>query len=321
MLIVITLIACTLTALFIHSFAVIQQRRRHKVVLGGCGDRKGRQTKRHYFAITCCVALPLLYGCTTTNYGDNQFNLSMASSGKDVMWVPTKVEMADQMLSLAQVRKGDLVYDLGSGDGVIPIEAAKKYQVRAVGIEYNLELVKLSQRNAERAKVQNLVTLKQGDIFVEDFSQATVLTLYLGENLNIKLMPTILKMQAGTRVVSNTFRMEGWTPDQEMRISNGEMAYLWIVPANVDGNWQWNGPSELGDLRLVIRQKKQFFDGTLYQDNKRIAHFEDGRIRGSDLEFDFAYQKMNYVFKGRINGSNMTGNLNNNPSLPVTGTR
>jgi len=279
------------------------------------------QTKRYYLAIACCVALPLLYGCATTNYGDNQFNLSMASAGKDVMWVPTKVEMADQMLTLAQVRSGDRVYDLGSGDGVIPIEAAKKYQVRAVGIEYNPDLVKLSQRNAERAKVQNFVTFKQGDIFVEDFSQATVLTLYLGDNLNAKLMPTILKMQAGTRVVSNTFRMESWIPDQEVRISNGEMAYLWIVPANIDGSWQWNGPAGLSDLRLEIRQKKQFFDGTLYQGSKRVAHFEDGRIRGSDLEFDFAYQKMNYVFKGRINGPSMTGNLNNNPSLAVSGKR
>jgi len=279
------------------------------------------QTKRYYLVVACCVALPLLYGCSTTNYGDNQFKLSMASSGKDVMWVPTKVEMADQMLSLAQVRSGDRVYDLGSGDGVIPIEAAKKYQVRAVGIEYNPDLVKLSQRNAERAKVQNLVTFKQGDIFVEDFSQATVLTLYLGENLNTRLMPTILKMQAGTRVVSNTFRMESWIPDQEVRISNGEMAYLWIVPANIDGGWQWNGPAGLGDLRLVIRQKKQFFDGSLYQGNKRVAHFEDGRIRGSDLEFAFAYQKMNYVFKGRVNGPSMTGSLNNNPALVVSGKR
>jgi len=279
------------------------------------------QIKRYYLAIACCVALPLLNGCATTNYGDSQFKLSMASSGKDVMWVPTKIEMADQMLTLAQVRPGDRVYDLGSGDGVIPIEAAKKYQVRAVGIEYNPDLVKLSQRNAERAKVQNLVTFKQGDIFVEDFSHATVLTLYLGENLNTKLMPTILKMQAGTRVVSNTFGMESWIPDQEVRISNGEMAYLWIVPANIDGAWQWSGPAGLGDLRLVIRQKKQFFDGILYQGDKRIAYFEDGRLRGSDLEFAFAYQKMNYVFKGRVNGPNMTGNLNNNPSLAVTGRR
>jgi hypothetical protein len=165
------------------------------------------------------------------------------------------------------------------------------------------------------------VTFKQGDIFVEDFSQATVLTLYLGENLNTKLMPTILKMQAGTRVVSNTFPMESWIPDQEVRISNGEMAYLWVVPANIDGSWQWSGPVGMGDLRLVIRQKKQFFDGTLYQGDKRVALFEDGRIRGSDVEFAFAYQKINYVFKGRVNGPSMTGNLNNNPALNVSGKR
>lgn len=279
------------------------------------------QMKQRCFAIACCVALPLLYGCGTTNYGDNQFKLSMASSGKDVMWVPTKVEMADQMLSLAQVRQGDLVYDLGSGDGVIPIEAAKKYRIRAVGIEYSPDLVKLSQRNAERAKVENLVIFKQGDIFVEDFSNATVLTLYLGENLNTRLMPTILKMQAGTRVVSNTFRMESWMPDQEVRISNGEMAYLWIVPASIDGSWQWKGPSGLGDVRLVVRQKKQFFDGALYQGSKQIAQFEDGRIRGSDLEFAFAHQNTNYVFKGRVNGPSMTGMLNNNSALAVSGWR
>lgn len=279
------------------------------------------QTKRHYFVKMCCVALPFLSSCATTNYGDNQFRLSMASSGKDVMWMPTKVEMADQMLSLAQVRPGDRVYDLGSGDGVIPIEAAKKYQVRAVGIEYNPDLVKLSQRNAERANVESLVTFKQGDIFVEDFSQATVLTLYLGENLNTKLMPTILKMPAGTRVVSNTFRMESWIADKEVRISNGEMAYLWIVPANVDGNWQWNGIPELQATRLDIRQKKQFFDGTLYQGNNRIAHFEDGRIEGSSLEFAFDYQNKKYTFKGQINGALMAGMLNNNPALAVSGKR
>lgn len=277
--------------------------------------------KRLYLGMVICLALPLFYGCTTSNYGDDQFKLSMASSGKDVMWVPTKVEMADQMLAMAKVRPGDRVYDLGSGDGVIPIEAAKKYGVQAVGIEYNPDLVKLSQRNAERAKVQDRVVFKQGDIFVEDFSQATVLTLYLGENINTKLMPTILKMPAGTRVVSNTFPMESWIPDQELRIANGEMAFFWIVPANIDGSWQWRGPSGWGDMRLVIRQKKQFFDGTLYQGNKRVAHFEDGRIRGSDLEFAFQYQNKKYDFKGQVHGSTMAGNLNNNAALAIAGQR
>lgn len=278
-------------------------------------------TKRHYLATLCGATLLFLSGCATTNYGDNQFKLGMAIAGKDVMWVPTKVEMADQMLSLAQVRRGDRVYDLGSGDGVIPIEAAKKYQVQAVGIEYNADLVKLSQRNAERAKVENLVTFKQGDIFVEDFSKATVLTLYLGENLNNKLMPIILKMPAGTRVVSNTFRMDPWIPDKEVRIANGEMAFLWVVPANVDGNWQLNGIPGLQGTRLAIRQKKQFFDGTLYQGNKRIAHFEDGRVQGSGLEFVFNYQNIQYTFKGQVSGAQMSGNLNNNPAISISGKR
>lgn len=277
--------------------------------------------KRLHFMLLSCAALAFLYGCTTTNYGDDQLKLSIASAGKDVMWVPTKVEMADQMLVMAQVRSGDIVYDLGSGDGVIPIEAAKKYRVRAVGIEYNLDLVKLSQRNAERAKVQDLVVFRQGDIFVENFSEATVLTLYLGDNLNTKLMPTILKMKAGTRVVSNTFRMESWIPDQELRISNGEMAYLWVVPAQIDGNWRWSGMPGLKAARLELRQKKQFVDGTLYDGNKRIAYFEDGRIRGSSLEFVFEYQSKKYVFRGQVNGANITGLFNNDANLAITGTR
>lgn len=277
--------------------------------------------KRFRSILLSCAALPFLYGCTTSNYGDDQLKLSIASAGKDVMWVPTKVEMADQMLAMAQVRPNDIVYDLGSGDGVIPIEAAKKYRVRAVGIEYNLDLVKLSQRNAERAKVQDLVVFRQGDIFVENFSEATVLTLYLGDNLNAKLMPTILKMKAGTRVVSNTFRMESWIPDQELRISNGEMAYLWVVPAQIDGNWQWSGMPDLKATRLELRQKKQFVDGTLYDGNKRIAYFEDGRIRGSGLEFVFEYQSKKYEFRGQVNGASITGQFNNDPSLAVTGTR
>ena len=145
-----------------------------------------------------------LTACATKNYGDDKFHLQMATHGKDVMWVPTKVEMAHEMLAVAKVKPGDIVYDLGSGDGVIPIEAAKKYKVRSVGIEYNKDLVELSKRNADRARVKDIVEFRHGDIFVEDFSQATVLTLYLGDNLNFKLMPKILKMKPGTRVVSIT---------------------------------------------------------------------------------------------------------------------
>lgn len=124
----------------------------------------------------------------------------------------------------AKITQNDTLYDLGSGDGVIPIEAAKRYGVRSVGIEYNNDLVELAKRNAVRADVASLTTFRRGDIFVEDFSDATVVTLYLGDSLNAKLMPKLLAMRPGTRIVSNTFRMQSWIPDQEIRTSSGEFA-------------------------------------------------------------------------------------------------
>ena len=262
-----------------------------------------------------------LTACATKNYGDEKFHLQMATHGKDVMWVPTKVEMAHEMLAVAKVKPGDIVYDLGSGDGVIPIEAAKKYKVRSVGIEYNKDLVELSKRNADRARVKDIVEFRHGDIFVEDFSQATVLTLYLGDNLNFKLMPKILKMKPGTRVVSNTFRMESWIPDQEIRISNGEVAYLWVVPAQIDGLWRFTGLPGMETIQLQIVQKKQFFDGTLSQGARRTIHFEDGRIRGNQIEFEFVHKSKKYSFKGELNNSEIIGYVNNDPNLRVVAKR
>jgi precorrin-6B methylase 2 len=263
----------------------------------------------------------VLMGCMTKNYGDEKFHLQMASHGKDVMWVPTKIEMAHEMLAIAKVGPDDIVYDLGSGDGVIPIEAAKKYKVRAVGIEYNRDLVELSKRNAQRAKVVDLVELKHGDIFIEDFSRATVLTLYLGNNLNLKLKPKILKMKPGTRVVSNTFHMESWIPDQQIKISNGEVAYLWVVPANIDGAWRFTGLPVAEMVQLQVVQKKQFFDGTLEQGNRRSVQFEDGRIRGNHIEFEFMHKSKKYAFKGELKGSEIIGFINNDPNLRVVARR
>lgn len=262
----------------------------------------------------------VLASCSSQNYGDEQFQLRMAAHGKDVMWVPTKVDMATQMLALAQVKSGDLVYDLGSGDGVIPIQAAKHYGVRAVGIEYNPDLVALSKRNAIRENVQNLVNFKQGDIFVEDFSAATVLTLFLGDGLNQKLMPTILKMKPGTRVVSNTFRMESWLPDQEVRVNSNDIAYLWIVPAMIDGEWQFMGLPNLEKTTIRFVQKKQYFDGSITQKRGRSIVFDDGRIRGNAIEFDFMMNTKKYSFKGQISGSQIKGYLDGD-SQQIVGER
>lgn len=275
------------------------------------------------------LSIYLLTGCVFHNYGDDQFQLRMAAHGKDIMWVPTRVDTATQMLVLAQVKSGDIVYDLGSGDGVIPIQAAKHYGVRAVGIEYNPDLVALSKRNAIRENVQNLVTFKQGDIFVEDFSSATVLTLFLGENLNLKLMPTILKMKPGTRVISNTFRMESWIPDQEVSVRASETTigtlnetiYLWIVPANIDGAWEFTGLPGLDKATIRFNQKKQFFDGMIGLPGKRSVAFEDGRIRGDGIRFDFESNGKKYSFSGQVNGSQTRGTLNGDPKLIVVGKR
>lgn len=271
------------------------------------------------------VLLLSLLGCTSTNYGDDQYQLRMAMHGKDIMWMPTKVETTHEMLTLAGVRSTDILYDLGSGDGVIPIEAAKLYGVRAYGIEYNPDLVALSIRNAQRAKVQNLVSFKQGDIFVEDFSQATVLTLFLGESLNTRLMPTILKMKPGTRVVSNTFRMESWIADREIKTRPGEIIYLWIVPANIDGLWVMSGLPKGDTANLVIRQKKQFFDGSIdasmMNNTRRTLYFEDGRISGQHIEFAFKDGQNSYTFKGQMSAGQLTGILNNDPKLPIIAKR
>jgi SAM-dependent methyltransferase len=282
---------------------------------------------RFRLLITLCVLLNA--GCAFLNYGDDQYQLRMAAPGKDIVWVPSQADIATKMLVLAQVKSGDLVYDLGSGDGIIPIQAAKQYGVRAVGIEYNPDLVALSKRNAIRENVQNLVTFKRGDVLVEDFSSATVVTLFLGEALNLKLMPIILKMKPGTRVVSNTFQMGSWFPDQEVRVrsnetsisSLNEIAYLWIVPANIDGAWEFTGLPKIDKAAIRFAQNQQFFTGSITQQGKQLIAFEEGRIRGNAIEFKVEINSKEHSFKGQINGSQMSGILNGDPKLVVNGKR
>jgi precorrin-6B methylase 2 len=264
------------------------------------------------------AATLVLGGCASTNYGDEQYRLRMAIAGKDIIWVPSKLDMVHKMLDAAQVTRQDIVYDLGSGDGIIPIEAARKYGVRAVGIEYNPDLVALSQRNAKRAQLEALVSFKRGDIFVEDFSEATVVTLYLGEALNAKLMPRLLAMRPGTRVVSNIFRIESWTPDQIIRSESGEQAFLWTVPARIEGRWNFAGAPDLPNLSMQVRQKKQFFDAQIFVGGNRIALIEDSKITGTRLSLDFARGSARYQLQGQVQGQRFTGLLNG--TVPVTGT-
>ena len=147
----------------------------------------------------------------------------------DVIFVPTPPDVVDAMLALAEVRDGDVLYDLGSGDGRIPIAAAKKFDVKAVGIDIDPQRIAEANANAEAAGVTDEVTFRNEDLFEADFSDATVITLYLLPRLNEKLMPTLKQLKPGTRIVSHSFLMGDWMPEKSQDV-NGRMIYFWTVP-------------------------------------------------------------------------------------------
>lgn len=201
----------------------------------------------------------------------------LGQKGKDVQWVPTPPALVEKMLDMAAVTPKDYLVDLGSGDGITVIAAAKR-GVRALGIEYDAGLVEVSKRNAKAAGMDSLAKFTRGDIFKTDFSRATVVTTFLLPSLNLQLRPTILAMKAGTRVVSNTFPMGDWEPDDTATIDEPCerwcKALFWVVPARVAGSWR----TPKGDLTLT--QKFQFVSGTLGKEP-----ISGGRLRGDQLTF------------------------------------
>lgn len=228
--------------------------------------------------------------------------------GKDVMWLPTSDDLVDKLLEAAQVGPKDLLIDLGAGDGKIPIAAAKKFGAQALGIEYNKELAALAGRNAQRAGVADRVNVIHGDIFKEDFSKATVLTLYLLEELNAQLRPTILNMKPGTRVLSNTFSMGDWEPDQVIRAGK-ETGYFWTVPAKVGGTWNITGLEGIASATVKFDQIFQRAAGTLHHQGQK-QNLVGVRIEGSHLHFSYLNQdKQLKSVKALIDGERMTGEV------------
>ena len=228
--------------------------------------------------------------------------------GKDVMWLPTSDDLVFKMLDAAQVGPQDELVDLGAGDGKIPIAAARQFGARAWGIEYNKDLAALAQRNAQRAGVAERVRIVHGDIFKEDFSKATVVTMYLLEELNAQLRPTILAMKPGTRVLSNTFSMGDWEPDQVIRVSNGT-GYFWTVPANVAGLWTLSGLDENGNATLKLEQSFQRLGGSLTLQGK-TQNLLGARIEGSVLHFSFINADgLLKAVKVFVNGQLLSGEL------------
>jgi len=228
-----------------------------------------------------------------------EFTPSVGQSGKDVVWVPSPQALVDKMLDMAKVTPADFVMDLGSGDGRTVITAAKR-GARAHGIEYNPDMVALSRRNAAAAGVGDRATFAQADIFQSDFSQATVITLFLLTDLNLKLRPTILSLKPGIRVASNTFKMGEWEPDQvfELGCDTYCTAYLWIVPARVEGRWQF----PQGDL--MLNQEFQKITGTLRTGASSIQ-ISGGRLRGDEISFVAGGSE----YRGRVNGRAIEGTV------------
>lgn len=205
--------------------------------------------------------------------------------GKDVMWLPTSDDLAYELMKAANVGPNDLLVDLGAGDGKIPIAAAQIFKASAWGIEYNKDLASLANRNAQRAGVANKVHIVHGDIFKEDFSKATVVTLYLLEELNLQLRPTLLAMKPGTRILSNTFSMGDWEPDQVIRVAKGT-GYFWTVPAMAKGVWSISGLEGSGLATLKLDQVFQRVGGTIQQNGKQ-QNLLGARMDGFDLHFSF----------------------------------
>ena len=229
---------------------------------------------------------------------------SVGQEGKDVIWVPTPQALVDKMLNMAKVAPNDYVIDLGSGDGRTVITAAKR-GVQALGIEYNPDMVELSKRSAQKEGVSDRAKFVKADLFASDFSKATVITMFLLPDINLKLRPKILDLKPGTRIVSNTFTMGDWSSDGSVTADQSEgcqsycVAYLWIVPAKVGGTWRFP------QGELTLKQEFQMLSGQLRTAGK-VTPITNGRVSGDQLTFVAG----GVDYSGRVNGNSMAGTSN-----------
>jgi precorrin-6B methylase 2 len=224
---------------------------------------------------------------------------SVGQEGKDVVWVPTPQALVDKMLDMARMTPSDFVMDLGSGDGRTVITAARR-GARAMGIEYNPDMVTLSRRNAEKEGVSSRATFMKADLFETDLSKATVITMFLLPEINLKLRPKILALKPGTRIVSNSFTMGEWQADESATLDEAAgcttswcTALLWIVPARVAGSYT------IPQGELVLKQDFQMLSGTL-----RAAYGPvtvEGRVRGEEVSFKAGGKE----YRGRVSSGKL----------------
>lgn len=236
---------------------------------------------------------------------EQQFKTERGQMGKDVVWIPTSDELVMRMLQMASVTAADRVYDLGAGDGKIAIAAAKHFGARAVGIEYNPELARLGACFAEVEGVADRVRIVQGDIFETDFSNATVVTLYLLPELNLRLRPTLLKMPPGTRVVSHSFLMDDWQPDERSNSEDGQ-AYLWIVPAQVAGSWVFRGRRGDDPFQVNLQQSFQHIEGTVGKASEALT---EARLNGKQITLAFSEGDQPVTVAGDVTGGRIVARV------------
>jgi len=239
----------------------------------------------------------------------SDYQPTVGQEGKDVVWVPTPQTLVEAMLDIAQVKPGEFLIDLGSGDGRTVIAAARR-GLRALGIEYNPDMAALARRNASQAGVDGLATFHTGDLFEADLTQAQIITMFLLPSINEQLKPQLLKLAPGTRIVSNSFTMGDWDADQSTVVTEQCSSYctalLWIIPAQVAGTWR------LGDQTLTLTQQYQMLAGTLGQTN-----LSDARMTGATIAFTAA--GVRYV--GTVAGEKMTGRIEGGAGGAWTATR
>ena len=234
------------------------------------------------------------------------FQPQVGQEGKDVIWVPTPQALVDKMLDMAKVTPKDYVIDLGSGDGRTVITAAKR-GARALGIEYNPDMVELSKRNAAKEGVSDKANFVKADLFESDFTQATAITMFLLPEINLRLRPKILDLKPGTRIVSNSFTMGEWKADEEATVDKDCISYctalLWIVPAKAGGAWQ------LPQGELALKQEFQMLSGAL-KSGSNTTPITNGRLLGDQITFSAGGAE----YTGRVSGNAMEGSVKSGAS-------
>lgn len=276
------------------------------------------QSKR-WFVIGVAGLCLGLAGCGQGTVAEPVKNAEVRQADLDVPYVPTPYVVVDEMLRLANLGKGDVLYDLGSGDGRIVITAAKRYGAHGIGIELDPRRIAESETNAQRAGVVGRVRFIQGDLFEADLSQASAVTLYLLSSVNERLRPKLLKeLRPGTPVISHTFSMGEWEPDKIVK-ADGHDVFLWIIPAHAEGTWDLTADSAVATQRFVLSFSQTFqkVTGTAYIDGRQLP-VEEGRIMGDQVVFSIPLPVRGVTtvrnFIGRIDGDAMQGVMDDSES-------